>query len=260
MGSSFHYNILAGMKGVDAWQRNIMRNAQGLLLPGFNKTTLSFGATPGAQASGNLAPTGASGGRSGRYAGGDSLTVSTGGIHFEQGSLDPAGSPTSLAVSGPGFFLVAESLKPGARLFLTRNGDFRYDPQGRLVNGQGLFVVGGGGNVGDPPQPVMNPGNGSVVLPSLTLANVKSPQSLAISGYGPLIYEATVSSGPVEPFPNGSPAVGFVQPNTLENPNIIGQLGELQVETSQAQQTYKMFKDMLENFNRSTDDAINVVK
>lgn len=260
MGSSFHYNIFSGFKAVSAWQQQIMRNAQGVLQPGYNRINLRFGSTPGATGEAGHAGTVSHGGRNASYGGGDSLAISGSTITFGEGTIEPADSPTQLAIKGQGFFLLAENLQPGAKVFMSRSGDFKYDSQGRLVNSQGLFVVGGNGTLTDPPQPVRNPGDGSVVLPSLTLGRVPSPQSLAVSGYGPLVYAATGNSGDIQAFANGRREVGFVQANSLEFVDRTGIIGELQVETAQAQQTYKMFKDMLESFNRSTDDAIGTVR
>jgi hypothetical protein len=61
-------------------------------------------------------------------------------------------SPTSLSIVGEGFFAVAESLNPSARIFFTRNGRFSWrevgklggsktDPIYKLVNDQGLYVL-----------------------------------------------------------------------------------------------------------------------
>jgi flagellar basal body rod protein FlgG len=258
--SNIQYALLAGFRAVNSWQQNLVRNAQGLMQSGYNRVDVHFGGTPGESLASPNVGTGTQGGRNQLYGGGDTLSLSAQTIHFEQGELQPSQNPTALAIKGEGFFILAENLRPGARLMLTRSGDFHYDQQGRLVNAQGLFVI-GGPSLTDPPTPIMNPGDGTVVLPNVLLGKVGVPSQLALSGYGPTIYDLTGSAGPLQAFNNGTPGkVGFVQPNTLEFPSRAGQLAQLQVENTNAQQTYKMFKDFLDNYNRAADDAIGTVK
>lgn len=258
--SSVHFSLLNGFKAVTAWQQNIIRNAQGLITPGYNRVNLTMSDNAGGYMSGNNMGTASGGSTNGLFGGADTLHVGSTSLSFEQGELHPAYSPTSLAIKGDGFFVLAENLRPGAKLMLTRNGDFRYDSQGRLVNSQGLFVVGGGGTLSDPPTPIMNPGDGSVVLPDITLARVPIPGNLGISRYGNTVYEPNASAGFIQPLPNGSAAVGFVQASTLEYPSRIGGQAQLTLETTQASQTYKLIKDMLDSYNRAVDDAIGTIR
>lgn len=269
MGSSFHYNVLSGFRAVDAWQQTIVQNVQGLLQPGYNRQKLHIGQGGGVDGRGAHSPTQGAGGQGASLGGGDTLFLNGTSLLFEQGTIDPAFSTTSIAIRGEGFFMLAENDLPGARLFLTRAGDFKYDPQGRLVNQNGLFVVGGGGQVNvdangrliGPPPFILNPGDNTVDLPQVSLAKVAAPSSLGISGYGSTVYDISREAGLLRVFPNGQqPEVGFVQANSIEMPSRIGWSGIHQTETIQATQTYKIFKDMLTEFNKTTDDAINTVK
>lgn len=269
MGSSFQYNVLAGFRAVDAWQQTIVQNVQGLLLPGYNRRKLHIGSTGGTDQSPSRGATQQAGSRSASSGGGDTLALQGHSIIFEQGTIDPVDIPTSLAIRGPGFFMLAENDRPGAKVYLTRNGDFRYDAQGRLVNAHGLFVVGGNGTVNldadgrtvGVPRFVTDPGDGTVNLPQVSLAKVPAPQSLGFSGYGSTTYEITPASGDIQVFPNGrQPEVGFVQPSSIEMPSRVGWSGILQAETIQATQTYKIFKDMLTEFNKTVDDSINLIR
>jgi flagellar hook protein FlgE len=265
MGSSFQYSILSGFRNVSRWQENIIRNAQNLLVPGSNKTVLHFGGTPNSQSAGARLGSNQFGGQSGVDGGGDSLALTRTSIDFEQGLIEPAYNPTSLGIKGKGFFIVAENLRPGAKVFLTRNGDFHYDAEGRLVNNQGLFVVSNNGidangNLPDPPRPVFNPGDGTVRPADVALGAVGSPSELGISGYGSTVYELTMNAGPLKAFNDGRPEVGFIQTFALENRDRAGATGALETESAHAQQTYKIFKDMLENFNKTDDDALGLVK
>lgn len=259
MASSVQFNLAAGLKAVSAWQQNIIRNASGLLAPGYNLLDLNFDGSPNANTAPAQDPTGSRGGRSATSGGADTLFVGSTQVRFQQGDILPANSPTALAIKGNGFFLVAANLRPGAPIFLTRAGNFHYDAGGRLVNDQGLFVVGNSGHLTDPPTPILNPGDGSVPLGQISLARVAVPSNLQPSGYGDTVYSLPSSAGPLQVFQNGSAQVGFVQTNSLEYAPRIGLQNELTVESTEAQQAYKMFKDMLDTYNKSVDDAISLV-
>jgi flagellar basal body rod protein FlgG len=269
VGSSFQYNILAGFRAVDALQQTLVQNVQGLLIPGYNRQKRHIGTTGGSTHGGGQLATQTRGSANPVGGGGDSLTLGRTTLEFDQGTIDPAFNPSSLAIRGPGFFLLAENDRPGAKVFLTRNGDFRYDDQGRLVNANGLFVVGGGGRVAvdadgrlvGPPPFVRNPGDGTVSLPTVSLAKVADPSQLTISGYGATTYALNAATGPLSVFPNGrQPEVGFIQANSIEMPDRIGWAAIFQAEAYTATQTYKIFKDMLTEFNKTNDDAIGLVK
>ncbi len=68
--------------------------------------------------------------------------VRLGGINtnFAQGSLQTTGRGTDLGVSGEGYFHVQNSAD--GTEFVTRDGSFRWDDQGKLVNNQGYRVQG----------------------------------------------------------------------------------------------------------------------
>lgn len=73
-------------------------------------------------------PTGENGGVNPQQVG---LGASVGAIQalFTQGNLEGTGSPTDLAVTGPGFFVV----RRGGQQFLTRVGNFTFDAAGNMV-------------------------------------------------------------------------------------------------------------------------------
>jgi flagellar basal-body rod protein FlgG len=80
--------------------------------------------------------------------GGDRAYVDTRGTYsdFSQGALKNTGGPMDIAIEGQGFF---EVLTPsGPRL--TRNGSFKLDGDGRLVNNEGHLLLREG--QGDPAQ------------------------------------------------------------------------------------------------------------
>jgi flagellar hook protein FlgE len=62
-----------------------------------------------------------------------------------QGSLEQSRSPTDLAISGEGFFIVSSNNQPlasGGNVLFTRAGSFTIDADGFMVNAQGLFMQG----------------------------------------------------------------------------------------------------------------------
>jgi flagellar hook protein FlgE len=58
---------------------------------------------------------------------------------WTQGSLENTGSPTDLAISGKGFFIVQDD---SASNFYTRAGQFNLDENGDMVNPDGFYVQG----------------------------------------------------------------------------------------------------------------------
>jgi len=73
---------------------------------------------------------------------------------WTQGSLEPTGNSTDLAISGSGFFQVRDGGVAGTDFYFTRVGAFRFDADGYLTNSEKLLVQGynvSGGAVADPP-------------------------------------------------------------------------------------------------------------
>ncbi len=152
MGFDLRYNFINTFRSVDAWRNNILLNAQGGLLPGFKqrRTVLgmqqsSFQMDPGSAGTAN------SGGRAPMGLTAGELTIQRTALQHRQDPLKSAeGNLASLGIQGNGFFAVAESLNPGARVLMTRDGSFNWkvtgldensNPRYQLVNGQGLYVL-----------------------------------------------------------------------------------------------------------------------
>ena len=74
----------------------------------------------------------------GNYASG-SVNVITNYAISEQGALTSTTSATDLAIKGSGFFVVKDS---GGSIFLTRDGSFKIDSSGELVNASGFTLMG----------------------------------------------------------------------------------------------------------------------
>lgn len=59
-------------------------------------------------------------------------------IDYSQGTFDKTGNDFDLALNGSGFFRVRDN---AGTIFYTRNGRFFRDPNGTLVNNEGMFLL-----------------------------------------------------------------------------------------------------------------------
>ena len=70
------------------------------------------------------------------------------GVNFDPGTIENTGRPLDMAIKGDGWFAV--QAKDGTEAY-TRAGDFRTTPQGFLLTGSGLPVMGNAGPITIPP-------------------------------------------------------------------------------------------------------------
>ncbi len=155
------------------------------------------------------------------------LGVRVAGIqkNFTQGSLLETGGTYDMAIQGNGFFQITT---PAGETAYTRNGSFKLDSEGTLVNGLGYAV--------EPeiviPQDLINisiaqdgtvsavePATGAVqTLGQLTLVNFINPAGL--SPQGDSLYLATdVSGDPIDGTP-GIDGIGTIRQGMLEGSNV----------------------------------------
>lgn len=165
---------------------------------------------------------------------GDQLSIAETRRDDSQGSIVQTDSQTSLAIQGAGFFLLQDA---AGKSYLTRKGDFHFDSNGRLVNGQGLFVMsfhpntgalgytdkitaGGAGSAGD--QVHFN-GVGQVVNDTqsgdfgrqLAIAHVPNPLGVEAVG-DPETFQVTSASGSMELSVPGDDGMGSIIPEAYE--------------------------------------------
>ena len=131
-----------------------------------------------------------------------------------QGSLEQSRSPTDMAISGDGFFIVSTNnsqLTNGGSVLFTRAGSFTIDHNGYMVNAQGLFLQGwpvaADGSVTSSPtslsaiEPVNISGVGGLAEPTQNVginANLQSGESSYANAQGP--YSAgTLATGTITP-------------------------------------------------------------
>ena len=69
-------------------------------------------------------------------------------VNYDPGIVQETGSPTDIMIKGPGFFAVsAPSREDPVRVCFTRNGEFKVDSEGYLVNSSGYRVLGEAGEI-----------------------------------------------------------------------------------------------------------------
>ncbi|MGO8677417.1 MAG: flagellar hook-basal body protein [Limisphaerales bacterium] len=204
------YQAASGMNASSRWQEVIADNLTSSQIPGFKRQDVSFSAIQ----SGYVArPPGALPGPAQRF----QMPLANSTVNFKAGELRSTGVPTDLAIEGTGFFDV--QLPDGTHAY-TRDGEFRVDTQGQLVNKQGLQVMGDAGPVQLDPHsasPVTVAINGEVsqagvVVGRLKLAEFKDPAALVQAGGGCFV----VGDPATQP---GTPATVTVHQGFLESSN-----------------------------------------
>lgn len=152
MGSDLRYNLINSFRTIDQWRANVLFNMSGSTVAGFKKRDIRLGINSGDRLlfSGQASNTD-QGVRLGAQAGNSELVINGYTLSIKQDNPNfNAGNPsTYMSLIGNGYFAVAESLAPGARIFYTRDGSFNWknvgeingSPRYQLVNKQGLFVL-----------------------------------------------------------------------------------------------------------------------
>ena len=161
---------------------------------------------------------------------------------FTQGAVKPSESPTDMAIVGDGFFVVRQ---PNGTEGFTRNGSFRVDSGGALVDGVGLRVE----------PPVMVPygaadlrvevdGRITVQLApgrregigEIRIARFENPAGLVSGADG--VFTTTAASGPAQLSRPGENGAGTVRGGALEDANT--DISEQMTNLLAAQRAYQM--------------------
>lgn len=178
-------DTIAALTGLAEEYHAIAHNLSNSATAGYKRL---FGRYTG---SGVTAKAGAGGETAGAEAAGSAPTAST-GIDFSQGRLVRTGRTLDVALSGKGFFVVETD---GGERY-TRNGVFRANAEGQLVDGSGHTVAGEGG-------PVILPGSvspteieiaadgrilaGGTAIGQLRVVEFEDPSVLTAQGAGAFV-------------------------------------------------------------------------
>ena len=221
------YSGINGMKNFQVKLDVIGNNISNVNTHGFKKGRVVFKDMVSQSIAGASAATENRGGTNPRQVGLGSQLAAIDTIQT-QGSLQTTGRTLDLAISGDGFFQVND----GATTFYTRAGNFYMDQNGDIVNPDGLYLQGEGGNINIPvdAQSVSIGADGVVsyvdaqgVLQNadtISITKFANPDGLEKTGEN--LYKETNNSG--APDDNvgvpGEEGRGTIVPGTLEMSNV----------------------------------------
>jgi flagellar hook protein FlgE len=145
-----------------------------------------------------------------------------------QGSLEQSSSPTDLAISGDGFFIVSsndQQLTNGGSVLFTRAGSFTIDHNGYMVNAQGLYLQG---------WPVAS--DGSVTSSPTSLSAIEPVNIAGVGGLAEATANVSINAnltsgetaydGSQGVYAAGNMATGTVTPDFESSMEIYDSLGE----------------------------------
>ncbi|MCV6607416.1 MAG: flagellar hook-basal body complex protein, partial [Campylobacterales bacterium] len=174
------------------------------------------------------------------------------------GNMKETGNPLDIAVEGKGFFSVA---LPNGEIAYTRNGSFKVDAEGGIVNGQGyrlqpeIIIPNNVVNVSIAEDGIIagtDAGTGQIVqLGQLTLTDFVNPAGLSPNGNS--LYLASDTSGdPIEGNP-GLDGLGNLRQGMLESSNV--KLVSEMVDLITAQRAYEANSKSIS----TTDEMLDIV-
>lgn len=170
--------------------------------------------------------------------------------NFSQGGLQTTNRATDFAIDGDGFFVVSDEgavdVDTGDGALYTRNGAFSFDAEGRLVTGNGQFVMGYAGDATDGALEVISDddiaeiesiselsdisigndglitgrtsGGDEITIGRVALATFDNPNGLTRAGNS--MFTTSVNSGGPNFNPPGVEGAGVTQGGVLEMSNV----------------------------------------
>lgn len=218
--------LFTAATGMRAQQRRIdviANNLANVNTTGFKKSQVNFedllynniedaGST---NSSGSLRP-------SGLQIGSGTRLVSTSKV-FTTGNLEETGSPLDLVISGQGFFQVEDL---SGNIVFTRDGNFKPDALGNLVNSQGLKLSPG---ITVPPQASVSVDQSGAIsaavgnAPATNIGNVQIanfPNPAGLEALGGNLLKETVASGAAVLGNPGDEGFGSILSSFLERSNV----------------------------------------
>ncbi|MEK4030190.1 MULTISPECIES: flagellar basal body rod protein FlgG [Bacillaceae] len=216
------YSGISGMKGFQNKLDVIGNNIANVNTFGFKKGRVTFKDMVSQQISGASAAAGGLGGTNPKQVGLGSQISSIDTIHT-QGSLQTTARPLDLGISGDGFFV----LKKGNDTVYTRSGNFYLDATGNVVNSDGYYLQGAGGNINIPSTAesfsIGADGSISVVGGNATggaIQLAKFPNPDGLEKVGSNLYRVSNNSGAATNSAPGSGGAGKLVSGTLEMSNV----------------------------------------
>jgi flagellar hook protein FlgE len=130
------------------------------------------------------------------------VTLAAVSQQFTQGNINATNSPMDLAINGDGFFQVTDGANPN---LYSRNGQFKIDRQGYVVNNDGLQLVGYPADATG----VIQPGNAAALR--LPTAGIEPAATTEID------LEMNLDSRAATTAPTVGPAIDFTDPSTYNS-------------------------------------------
>ncbi len=171
--------------------------------------------------------------------------------HFEQGALQETQNPLDLALKGNGFFTLS---MPNGDIRYSRNGSFKMNQDGLLVNNSGIPVMGQGGEIElEPDAKISISPTGEViqngkVVDQLNIVNFERPELLMNEGDN--LYSAIPN---MQEKPNQAEvAQGFLE---LSNVDVAGEM----IQMITALRSYQISQKALQTEDEMSGRLINDV-
>lgn len=235
------YSAATGMEAQQLNLNTIANNLANVNTPGFKRSKIEFQdllyqkprAVGSNSGGGNLVPTGIEVGNGSRVAATSKV--------FTQGQLTQTGGKLDLAIQGDGFF---EVQRADGTIGYSRDGSFKLNAQGQVVNVDGLPVLSGFQNIPTGTTALNIAQNGEVTVQSasgtqsfrLTMTRFANPSGLRSLGGN--LYEETAASGTPEIGAPSEAGYGAIMQGYSEasNVNIVEEMVNLIV----AQRAYEI--------------------
>ncbi len=254
------YSAATGMESQQLNLNTIANNLANVNTPGFKRSKIEFqdllyqkpAKAAGVDAGGgNITPTGVEVGNGAR--------VSATSKVFTQGQLTSTGEKLDLAIQGDGFF---EVQRPDGTVGYTRDGSFKLNAQGTVVNSDGMPVLSGFQAIPAGTNAVTIAENGTVTLQSangttsfrLTLTRFANPAGLRSMGGN--IYEETPASGTPEAGQPAEQSFGSIMQGYTEgsNVNIVEEMVALII----AQRAYEINSKSIQTSDEMLQNVANM--
>ncbi len=215
---------VASLQSIDRWIATINSNMAGSGRVGYKASEVKFGGGTVSSDRPIVAP------RLGINIAEQSLGVAQTTVDYSQGAVVASTDFAHLAIqrttASPGMFILVSNVDAGgvptadASYYYTFDGEFHFDPQGRLVNNDGLFVVADRNNDGvinnesvfdiDIAGDVVND---QIALNRMAIATFPNPQlQLEFSRYGATVFQETGANSLLAP-----PAGRVTNPDAVGN-------------------------------------------